>query len=231
MLVAGISLQLLAGFVFGLTYILPRDSFENANARLRRFLLSPWKGTRRLRILLLAALTIPPALLVAIMLRFNLIGIVEGRWYEIVFGLLIVWLIAAALYLSLLRGLAQLISKSKDLKDLPDDAYFRTLLRSNLILVAALGGLAWLSEWGASALSTANIVNVPEAVLLSSLLLLSFLFVFSLLSAGTSAVFIALVGVIELVSRMARPARVLWIIVLSIYVLGGAFLIASACRS
>lgn len=231
MLIAGISLQLLAGIIFGLTHILPEDSFKNANGRLRRFLLFPWKGKRRLRIPLLGALIIPPALLIAILLRFNLVDLADGQWYEIVGGVLIAWLIAAVLYLSLLRGFARLISKSKDPKSLPDDAYFRTLLRSNLILIPVLGGLAWLSQWGNSALSIANIGSVPEAVILFSRLLLAFLFVFSLLSAGTSVVFVVLAGVIKLVSLMARPAKILWIIVLSLYVLGGAFLIASACRS
>ena len=229
MLIAGVSLQLLAGIIFGLTHILSEDRFQSANERLRRFLLFPSKGQHRLRILFFGALIIPIASLIAIYL---LAKPADGQWYEIVGGVLLGSLMAAVFYLSLLRGFARLISKAKDPKSLPDDVYFRTLLFSNLILIPVFGGLAWLSYWGNSALSIANIGNVPEAVILLSRLLLVFIFVFSILSACMLVVFVVLASIIKLViSRMARADRPLWIMVLSLYVLGGAFLIASACQS
>ena len=151
-----------------------------AKARvMKRLLLFSSKGKYRLRIPLFGALIIPVALLVAIYLLELIISSGDAQWYEIVGGVLLVSLMAATFYLLLLRGFARLISKTKDLKSLSVDAHFRTLLFSNLILILVLGGLAWLSQWGNSALSIANTGNIPEAVILFSRLLLSFLFVFS----------------------------------------------------
>ena len=229
MLIAGISLQLLAGIIFGLAYILPRDRFKNANKRLRQVLLFPSRGKHRLRILIFGALIIPLAsVLIATYLLEGSAALTDVQWFEIVGGGLLASLIAGVFYLSLLRRLAQLISKTKDPKSLPDDAYFRTLLFGNLILIPVLGGLGWLSMWGGSALSTANIENVPEVVILIPTILLVLLGALSVLSACISVVFVVLAGIIKLVSIMARASRILWIIVLSIYILGGAFLIASA---
>jgi len=232
MLIAGIGLQLLAGIMFGLPHILSEDRFQDANERLRRLLLFPSKGRQRLRILLFGALIIPLAsLLIAAYLLEGSGALTETRWFEVVGGGLIGSLMAGVLYLSLLRRFAQFISKTKDPKSLPDEAYFRTLLFGNLILIPVLGGLGWLSIWGGSVLSTAQIANVPGAVILIPTILLIFFGSLSVLSACISVVFVMLAGIIRLMSLMARPARILWIIVLSLYVLGGAFLIASACRS
>jgi len=231
MLIAGISLQLIAGFILGLQHIISKDRFDNANEGLRRFLLFPSKGKHRLRILIFGALIIPlAAVLIAIYLLEGPSAPTTLKWFEIVGGGLAVSLIVGALYLSLLKRLAQLLSKTKEPNDLPDDVYFRTLLFGNLILIPVLGGLGWLSIWGISALSTANIENVLEVVILIPTILLAFLGAFLVLSACISVVFVVLAGIIKLVSMMARPRRILWIMVLSLYVLGGAFLIASACQ-
>lgn len=232
MLIAGVSLQLLAGIIFGLTHILSEGRFQSANEGLRRFLLFPSKGKHRLRILLFGALIIPVAsVLIATYILEGAAALTDMQWFEIIGGGLFASLMAGIFYLSLLRRFAQLISKTKDPKSLPDDAYFRTLLFGNLILIPVLSGLGWLSIWGSSALSTANIGNVSEVVILIPAILLVFLGALSVLSACISVVFVVLAGIIKLVSMMARPARILWIMVLSIYVLGGALLIASACQS
>lgn len=232
MLIVGISLQLIAGIILGLPHILGEDRFHIANERLRRFLLFPSKGKHRLRILIFGALIIPVAtVLIATLLLEGPAALTVVQWFEAVGGGLLASLIAGVFYLSLLRRLAQLISKTKDPKGLPDDVYFRTLLFGNLILIPVFGGLGWLSIWGSSALSTANIGNVPEVVILIPTILLVLLGALLVLSACISVVFVVLAGIIKLVSMMARPRRILWIMVLSLYVLGGAFLIASACQS
>lgn len=231
MLIAGISLQLLAGIIFGLTHILSKDRFDTANEDLRRFLLFPSKSRHRLRILIFGALIIPLAsVLIATYLLEGPTALTNVQWFEAVGGGLLASLMGGVFYLSLLRRFAQLISKTKDPKSLPDNAYFRTLLFGNLILIPVLGGFGWLSLWGGSALSTANIGNIPEVVILIPVMLLVLLGALSILSACISVVFVVLAGVIRLLSMMARSHRVLWIIVLSIYVFGGAFLIASACQ-
>ncbi len=231
MLIAGTVLQLVAGFLFGLANILPRKCFDRANERLRRFLLFPSKEKRRLRILIFSAWITPLALvLIAAYVLEGRAAMADVQWFEALGGGFLGSLIAGILYLSLLRRLAQLISKTKAPEALPDDAYFRTLLVGNLILIPVLGGLGWLSIWGSFVLSTANIVNVPGAVILIPTILLIFFGSLSVLSACISVVFVVLAGIIRLISLMARPAKILWIIVLSVYILGGAFLIASACR-
>jgi hypothetical protein len=231
MLIAGISLQLLAGIMFGLPHILPEDRFQGADERLRRFLLFPSKGKQRLRILLFGALIIPLAsILIAAYLLEGPGAHTEVQWFEAVGGGLLGSLMAGVLYLSLLRRFAQLISRTKDPTSLPDEAYFRTLLFGNLALIAVLGGLGWLSIWGGSVLSSAQTANVPQAVVLIPTILLILFGSLSVLSACISFVFVVLAGIIRLMSLMARPARILWIIVLSLYVLGGAFLLGSAFR-
>jgi hypothetical protein len=232
MLIAGTVLQLVAGFLFGLTNILPKKYFNGANERLRLFLLFPSKGKHRLRILIFGGLITPLAsVLIGTYILEGTAALTDVQWFEALGGGLLASLIAGIFYLSLLRRLAQLISKTKEPKGLPDDAYFRTLLLGSLILVPVLGGFGWLGIWGSIALSTANIGNVPEVVILIPTLLLTILGALSVLSACMSVVFVVLAGIIKLVSMMARPRRILWIIVLSMYVLGGSFLIASACQS
>jgi len=230
MLIAGIGFQLLARILFGLTHILSKDRFDSANERLKRFLLFPSKGKHRLRILIFGALIIPLAsVLISLLLLEGPDSLTGVEWLGVIGGGLFASLIAGIFYLSLLRRLAQLISKTEDPKGLPDDAYFRTLLIGNLILIPVLGGLGWLGMWGSSALATANIRNLPEVAILIPTMLLAFLGAFSILSVFISVAFVVLAGIIKLVSLMAKPRRILWIIVLSLYVLGGAFLIASAC--
>jgi len=232
MLIAGISLQLVAGIIFGLTHILSKSRFDTANEALRRFLLFPSKGKHRLRILIFGALIIPLAsLLIATYLLEGPAALTGVQWLEAVGGGLLASLMAGIIYLSLLRRFAQLMSKTKDPRSLPDDAYFRTLLFGNLILIPVLGGFGWLSLWGSSALSTANIGDIPAAVILIPVILLVLLGGLLILSACISVVFVVLAGIMELLSMMARPRRLLWIVVLSVFVLGGAFLIASACQS
>lgn len=231
-LIAGISLQLLAGIIFGLTHILSEDRFDTANEDLRRFLLFPSKGRHRLRILIFGALIIPLAsVLIATYLLEGPAALTGVQWFEVVGGGLLASLMAGVIYLSLLRRFAQLISKTKDPRNLPDDAYFRALLFGNLILIPVLGGFGWLSLWRGSALATANIGDIPAAVILIPVIPLVLLGGLSILSACISVVFVVLAGIMELLSMMARPRMILWIMVLSIYVLGGAFLIARACQS
>ena len=232
MLIVGISLQLIAGIVLGLPYILSKDRFDGANERLRRFLLFPSKGKHRLRIPILGALIIPlTSLLIATYLLEGPVALTDVRWVETLGGGLLASLTAGIFYLSFVRRVTQLISKTKDPKGLPGDAYFRVLLLGNLLSIPLLGGLGWLSMWGSSALSTAPIGNIPEAVVLAPALLLVLLGALSVLSACIAIVFAVLAGIVKLMSMMARPRSVLWIVVLSMYVLGGAFLIAGACQS
>jgi hypothetical protein len=232
MLIAGTVLQLVAGFLFGLTNILPKKRFDRANEELKRFLLFPSKGKRRLRILIFGAWITPLALvLIAAYVLEGRAVLADVRWFEALGGGFLGSLIAGMLYLSLLRRLAQLISKTKAPEALPDDTYFRTLLFGNLILVPVLGGFGWVAVWGGATLSMANIGNVPVVVVLVPTIVLLFLGPLLILSACIAGVFIVLAGVIKIVSLMARPRRILWIVVLLLYVLGGAFLIASACRA
>lgn len=228
MLIAGISLQLLAGIIFGLTRILPECRFQSANERLRRFLLFSSRSKYRLRVPLLGALIIPAASLIVIYMLEASNTSSDAQWYETVGGVLLGSLMAATFYLLLLRRIARLLSKTKDFKNLLDDAYFRTLLFSNLILIPILAGLTWFSYWGFSSLSGANIGGLLGATVLFPAILLIFLGALSFLAAYISLLFILLAAFMKLVSLMARADRILWIIVLSVYVLGGAFLIASA---
>lgn len=228
MLIAGISLQLLAGIIFGLTHILPKDRFQHANERLRRFLLFSSRRKYQLGVPLLGAMIIPAASLIVIYILEASNTSRVTQWYETVGGVLLGSLMAATLYLFLLRKFAQLLSKTRDLKKLSDDVYFRTLLFSNLTLIPVLAGLTWLSFWGVSSLSGANVGSVLEAVVLLPTILLVFLGAVSVLAAYISLVFVLLTAIIKLVSIMAKADEILWIIVLSLYVLGGAFLIASA---
>lgn len=229
MLIAGISLQLLAGIIFGLTRILPECRFQSANERLRRFLLFSSRSKYRLRVPLLGALIIPAAasLIVIYMLEASNTSS-DVQWYETVGGVLLGSLMAATFYLLLLRRIARLLSKTKDFKNLLDDAYFRTLLFSNLILIPILAGLTWFSYWGFSSLSGANIGGFLGAIVLFPSILFILLGALSFLAAYISLLFILLAAFMKLVSLMARADRILWMIVLSVYVLGGAFLIASA---
>ena len=89
MLIAGIILQLVAGSIFGLTHILPEKRFKSANEGLRRFLLFPSEGKRRLRILIYGALITPVASLLAIYL---LTQPTSGPWYEIIVGVFLGWM-------------------------------------------------------------------------------------------------------------------------------------------
>jgi hypothetical protein len=230
MLIWGISLQLAAGIVLGLPHILGEERLRDANEKLRQFFESLSSGRGRKRILIFGALIIP----VATMMTIALAEPAGVQWYEIVGGVLFGYLMVAAFYLASLKRLARLISKGKDLRALPDDVHFRTLLFSNLILIAIFAGfasLAWLILWGNSPVSIANIGNIPQVAILSLSLLLVFIFVFCELSAGISIAFVVLAGIVGLVSLMAKAKGPLWIMVLLLYVLGGAFLIVSACRS
>jgi hypothetical protein len=232
MLIAGISLQLAAGIIFGLTHILPQSRFDTANEALRRFLLVPSKGKHRLRILIFGALIIPVASVLIGTYLLEGSGALTGvQWLQAIGGGLLATLMAGIIYLSLLRRLAQLVSKTNEPRSLPDNAYFRTLLFGNLILIPVLGGFGWLSFWGSSALSTTNIGGILAAVILIPVILLALLGGLLILSACFSVVFVVLAGIVGLLSMMARPRRLLWIIVLSVFVLGGALLIASARQS
>lgn len=214
----------------GLPYILGKEHLEDWNDKLRQFFKSSSTSMGQSRILILGALIIPFALLMAITLAES----AGTQWWEILIGVVVGYAIAAAFYLSLLRRFARLISKGKDLGTLSDDSQFRTLLFSNLILIAVFAvfaGLAWLILWGDSPVSIANIGNIPGGVILFLSLLLVFIFVFCELSAGISIVFVVLAGIVRLGALMAKAERLLWIIVLSLYVLGGSLLIASACQS
>ncbi len=230
MLILGISFQLAAGIVFGLPHILGEDRLRGAEEGLRRFLRFPSEGRLRFRVPILGALITPLAFVLIGTILEERVAPTGLRWFQTLGGGLIGSLIVAVFYLYLLRRLAQLISRTNDPKGLPDNAYFQILLRSNLILLPVLGGLGWLSLWGGSALAVARTGSAPEAVVLVPAILLWFLGATSVLSAWTSASFVVLAGIIKLASVMARPRKLLWIIVLSMYVLGGALLIASACH-
>lgn len=230
MLIAGISLQLVAGIIFGLTHILPKAHFEDANEKLKRFLLFSSRGRYRLRILLFGALAIPVASLISIYLLMASVAPSDAQWYEIIGGVLFGSLIAAICYLALLKGFARLISKTKDLQSLSDDAYFRALLFGNLILIPVLVGFTWLSFWGVSSLSITSYGNILYAIVLLLAFLLVSLGVFLVLSIYFSLVFILLAAITKLMSIMGKADKILWIIALSLFTLGGAFLIVSACQ-
>lgn len=231
MLIAGISLQLLAGIIFGLTHIVPENHFQNANEKLKRLLLFSSRSRYQIRAPLLGALTIPAASLIAIFIfgAFDTLG--DAQWYESVGGILLSSLMAATFYLFLLRRFAQLLSKTRELKKLSDDFYFRTLFFSNLILIPVLASLSWLSYLGFSSLLGASMGTAMRAVALFAVILLVLLTALSVLAAYISLVFVLLAAVMKLVSKMANVDKILWMIVLSLYVLGGGFIIVSACQS
>ncbi len=231
MLITGISLQLVAGIIFGLTHILEKARFEGANEKLKGFLLFSSRSKYRLRVPLFGALIIPAASLIAIFILADSNASSDAQWYETVGGVLLGSLMAATLYLFLLRGFARLLSKTKDFNNLSTDVYFRTLFFSNLILIPVLAGLTWLSFWGVSSLFGANTESVLEAIVLFPAILFVFLGASSLLAAYISLLFVLLATTMKLVSLMARADRILWMIVLSLYIIGGAFLIASAYQS
>lgn len=231
MLIAGISLQLLAGIIFGLTHILPECRFKSANEKLKRFLLFTSRGRYKIRVPLYGALAVPAASIIAMFFvgDSNVWG--DAQWYEAVGGVLIGSLMAATFYLLLLRKTAQLISRTRELRELSDDAYFRALLYSNLILILVLALFSWLIYLGYSWLFSVITGTVMQLIILTPVLFLIFLGVLSILAVYISLVFVLLAVAVKLLSKMAEAGKILWMIVLSLYVLGGAFLIASACQS
>jgi len=232
MLIAGISLQLLAGIIFGLPYILPKSRFQDANKRLKTFLLFPSRGMRRLGVIFLGAVAITVVAVVAwvatvlvpdipriLLVPLVAVGILNGLFN------------IGVVYVFLLLRFARIVSRTKEPQNLPDEARFRALLLGNLVQIPVLGGLGCLALWGVSLHFAPNYPGILGAVSWLSLMLLACFAAAAVSCAAVSVVFVGLAGVIRLLSAMAKPRWTLWIIVLSIYVIGGALLITAASKS
>jgi len=232
MLIAGISLQLIAGIIFGLSHIVPTSGFKNADKLLKRLLLSPLSRLRyQIGIPLIGAIITPIAFITVNVANFDTPN--GSQWFQSWVGILISSLVAATFYLFALNRFVRLLSRGQDFKELSDDIRFRILLYSNIILILIFGVLFPLGYFVTPLIQSidVSVAMVIRLLLLVLGLVLIILALLSLFAGLTSLVFILLALIMKLIAIMARTKETLWIIVLSLYAIGGAILIVNAYQS
>jgi len=233
MLIAGIVLQLIAGIILGLTQILPNSAFETANSKIQRFIFLPLAQRRfRRAIPLLGGLTVPFVLLLLIYTT-NIFGTPADIFsVESLVGILFGWLLTSTLYLLLLQKIVQMLSGVRQARQLPDTTYINVMLKSNLLLIPILVALFGFGYAIILLLQNINTDNIALEILISFPTIFAvFVSAVSLLSIPITLIFIILALIIKLVAAMAKADKLIWIIVLSIFIIGGLLLIADASLS
>lgn len=233
MLITGIVLQLIAGTILGLTKILPNSVFQSANSKIQRFIFLPLSQRRFQRAIpLLGGLTVPFALLLLIFLS-DIFGTPSDiSPVESLVGIIFGCLLTSTLYLLLLQKIAQMLSGVPKARQLPDTTYINVMLKSNLLLIPILVAFSGLGYAIILLLQNVSTENIAIEILLAFPTVFAvFVSATSLLSIPIALLFIIFALIMKLVAAMAQADKLIWIIVLSIFVTGGALLIVEASLS
>ena len=229
MLVVGITLQLVAGIVLALPHIIDESKLIGANERLKSILELPSSEKRYRRgIPLFGAILVALAYSIWV---FLFSASADWEWYEAAFGILLGSALMSATYMFLLIRLSNTLKDKGCLVKLTKGNDDRALLLGNafLVLFAILVlVLAFLCSGWQSSLSE----GTPTWFLAIALsVIVALLFVMAFLTAPPAVLFLLLSAMVQLFALMAKSGKPLWIMVLSLYLLGGFLLIANAVMS
>lgn len=229
--IAGISLQLAAGIIFGLAFLLPVPYFEKANNFLQGLLLWPLSDTRRrLQVCLVAALLSP-----VILLCFSVVygDLESGPWYETAYTILFVSALAGFLYLQLLSNVNRLLSESRRAKTLLGHERYQLLLGANWLLAVMFSVFCTLIYFSiALIIPQTSFETGWQIVFVVLMFLLLIVLAISLLSLLVSIVFATISLISRLLSMIIQQIRKpIWLIALLLFITGGGLLIANAVKS
>lgn len=236
--ILGITLQLVAGVIFGLDYLVPRTWMIKANKALRWFIFLPYSRRKYiLSAIIWVGILFPGfASLYYFLIRYQA---VEGEWFVRYFYLglalilfLLITTVIVVVYFSALKGASHIVRKSKQFRNLVDgDSYLISLVSNGLLFVVftlVVGLFILIPRLTGAKETILGLLELPRS---------AFAYAFgalwgALLLIGVIALAVLIIGgVIKLLQLLAKAKRgALWPIALFVYVAGGVLLLVNACQ-
>ena len=216
MALAGIILQAVAGMVYGLSYLIGVERIDKWKESRRAWL----NGSKnRIKLSYLSTFITP---LVLVLLLYRVVGEDSTRWYFLLLGFLVSWLIIVSVYTSFLL----IWSKSKSIPDMLNSPRLNQMMqKSNIASVTAGVILMALGGVGIRMLGDSVTISNMVSILLLALALTALVFGFIL--ATMSVLYYVYILFVRLVGILLKPGKAVWILALSLYLAGCALLIAN----
>ncbi len=219
----GIVLQLFAGIILALPFIFGRRPFNSLDRKLRSIFSWPSSHSRWLIVVGFIIAIVIPILVIIV----SIISQAEQPiiWYNLVLYTLFKGGLAGLLYMILVSSFLKILTKWKRIYERTAHTYWLFFI-VNIITLVILSLLFYSSLIGLQAfypISVSDLNNPSTRFLI--ILLLDLLQSFTL-AWISSFCFVVLTGSLKIVSSIASPIRrPLWVVVLTIYVLGGICLL------
>lgn len=219
MALIGIILQAFAGFIYGVSHLIGEKRMDEWRQSAKAWLAN---SRNRVRVSYSLTFLVPLALVIYVYtLEENNI-----QWYYLILGFVFSWAFIVGVYASFLS----IWSRSKSMADLINNPSGNQMIRkSNIasivigIILMILGGVG-LQRLGGVVLGNNISSNIMPVILLT--LALAALYIGFVLVLMPTVYYICTLFVTA-VSMLLRPGKAVWILALSLFTAGFAFLVAS----
>ena len=229
---AGYALQLFAGVVYGLSYVIPESWFNIPNRILNWLFTWPTSDDKRfVKILIVSTLLIPAIFVIILLVMQDDYDILSA-----VGGTLIATLCGGYIYLKSLIEVYDVKRRYSKLSNLFSGDANRTAWRINAFLFLIFTIVSITAFYIATRLNTLidsySELSASNVIIFIIVIPLFFIILFSAFAAIMSLIYITMSIYLLILNRMAQATKgPVWSVVLQLYIIGSTLLIINAANN
>ena len=232
--IAGISLQLIAGILYGLSFLISESWFRKPNIIVQKILGWPIEQEkRRLTIVIIAVLCIPVVFFIGVGFMESSRGGDATPWYDILGTALVATVFGGFFYTLSVKRIHTIVKPCKALTHFLDCNYESQLFRTNVILLPCIITLSMSCYFVSYYIFQSVSTDTTSGFLVALFLGLPFAFIFAVgfVMAIMAAVYIIVYSYLKAIGLMLKAEKgPVWAVVLQVYIIGGILLLICACR-